>query len=170
MRRGDMETLRRGLRAIVEEAEGLQRPHVRDDGVAWTCIVVMLACALPAHRWMEARRDAHQAARVLLSGVTALEPSMPRRAPTVPQDAPPLIAVVNRSASEHGLALGDFRPDGEARLRVALRAGDFDAVLRWLARVEEQHGVRVVSLDVRPTDVPGRVDAMLTLEREGEVP
>ena len=170
MWRGEAETLRRGWQAIREGAESTQRTQLRACGVAGMCVVVVLACVLSTHRWMEARRDAHRAARVLLSGVSALEPLAPPRAAAVPRDAPPLIAVVNRSASAHGLAFGDFRPDGDARLRVDLRTGDFDAALRWLARLEEQHGVRVVSLDVRSTDVQGRVDATLTLEREGGVP
>lgn len=169
MGQGDAGALRRGWRALREVPLGSLRPRAPGAGIAGTCVVIMLVFTLYAHRWMETRRDAHREAVALLAGVRAL-PSGGQAPVSAAADAsPPLIAVVNRSAAGHGLAFGDFRPDGDARLRLDLRAGDFDALLRWLALLEREHRVRVASLDARPTDVSGRVDAMLVLEREGAV-
>jgi type II secretory pathway component PulM len=70
---------------------------------------------------------------------------------------------VNRTAPGFALAFGDFRPEGDARLALGLRGGDFDALLRWLVLLDTRFGIDVVMMDVRPTDTPGRVDAGLTL-------
>jgi type II secretory pathway component PulM len=75
------------------------------------------------------------------------------------------MAVVSQTASGSGLAFGDFRPDGDARLALALRDGDFDALLGWLDALMQQHGIVVVSIDVRGTATAGRVDAALVVAR-----
>ena len=102
----------------------------------------------------------------MLARAAALSQQQPQTGPPVTaSDAPALIAVVNRSAPGFALAFGDFRPEGDARLALGLRGGDFDALLRWLVLLDTRFGIDVVMIDVRPTDMPGRVDAGLTLMR-----
>lgn len=79
--------------------------------------------------------------------------------------AQPLMALVNETSPAFGLAFGDFRPEGETRLALDLRGGEFDALLRWLALLEQRHGIRVSGMEVRPTDTPGQVDAGVVVER-----
>lgn len=129
-------------------------------------MLLMLSVALPAQRWLSAQRAAHRAALELRASVSALpERPTPTGAGGAQADAPPLIALVNRTAPALGLAFGDFRPEGDARLRLDLRAGDFDAVLRWLDQLGQEHGVGILALDVRATDTPGRIDAAVTIGR-----
>ena len=129
-------------------------------------LFLTLSVALPAQRWLSAQRAAHRAALELRVSVAALpeRPSL-AGAGAAGTDAPPLIALVNRTAPALGLSFGDFRPEGESRLRLDLRAGDFDALLRWIGLLEQEHRVGVLELDVRATDTPGRIDAAVTVGR-----
>lgn len=124
----------------------------------------MLGVVASSHRSLDALRAEHREARAVLARAAALSQQEPQiRPPVTESDAPALIAVVNRSAPGFALAFGDFRPEGDARLTLGLRGGDFDALLRWLVQLERQHGIAVAEMDVRPTQTPGRVDAGLTL-------
>ncbi len=133
-------------------------------GLVW--LLLMLGVVATSHGSLEARRAEHHEARAVLARAASLSQQEPHIGPPVSEtDAPALIAVVNRSAPAFALAFGDFRPEGEARLALGLRGGDFDALLRWLVQLEKQHGIAVAAMDVRPTGTPGRVDAGLTLTR-----
>jgi len=57
----------------------------------------------------------------------------------------PLVVLVDRTGREAGLggAIRDQSPAGEHSLRLRLEAASFDAVVAWLASLQQQHGVRV---------------------------
>jgi type II secretory pathway component PulM len=127
---------------------------------------LMLCVVLPAQDWLAARRAAHGHARALLVQVSQLPalPEDPSPAGSDPTE-PSLIPLVSQTASAFGLAFGDFRADGDTRLGLELREGDFDALLGWLGVLMQQHGIVVVSIDVRGTATAGRVDAALVVAR-----
>jgi len=131
-------------------------------GLLW--LLLMMWVAVPSHRSLDARRAEHREARELLARAKALSATGARSRSAGPDaGAPALISVVNRTAPGFALAFGDFRPEGDARLALGLRGGDFDALLRWLVLLDTRFGIDVVMMDVRPTDTPGRVDAGVTL-------
>jgi type II secretory pathway component PulM len=154
------------LRAALRVPGARQQALLLRAGAALVFCLLMLHGTFPAQRWLDARREAHREARALVSRVAAL-PRLPavRQPFDPPGTAPSLIALVNQTAPEFNLAFGDFRPEGDARLALELRGVDFGALLRWLERLEQRHGIGVAAIDVRPTDTPGRVDVRLMVMR-----
>ena len=76
-----------------------------------------------------------------------------------------LVVLVDRTAREAGLgsALRDQSPNGEAGLRLRLEAAAFDALIEWLGRLQEGHGVAIEAANFDATGSPGLVNASLTL-------
>jgi general secretion pathway protein M len=79
-----------------------------------------------------------------------------------------LIAVVDSSAREAGLgsALTNSEPSGPTGLRIRLDKAQFDIVVGWLARLAEQHGIRVDSATVDSAGSPGLVNAGIVLQAQ----
>jgi general secretion pathway protein M len=79
-----------------------------------------------------------------------------------------LVVVVDRTAREAGLgaALRDQSPTGENGLRLRLEAASFDALVAWLASLQQQYGVAIEAATVDAA-APGLVNATLTLSQAG---
>jgi general secretion pathway protein M len=82
----------------------------------------------------------------------------------VPEDrgeAP--MVLVDRTAGEAGLtdALRGTAPSGNG-VRVQLEAAAFDAMVRWLAELDEKHGLAIESMTLDRTARPGLVNASIT--------
>lgn len=77
----------------------------------------------------------------------------------------PLVVLVDRVARESGLAaaLTSSEPSGSTQLRVRLSNASFDSVVAWLARLGQQHGVRVTSANIDAAGAPGLVNASIEL-------
>ena len=73
--------------------------------------------------------------------------------------------VVDRAAREAGLgeSLTSSEPSGAGGLRVRLEKAPFDIMVGWLARLADQHGVRVESATIDSASEPGLVNAALVL-------
>lgn len=66
-------------------------------------------------------------------------------------------AIVSQSAAAAGLTIARIEPEG-GRLRVAFADAPFDAVLRWIATIEQTGAVRVGEARIdRGLSVPGSV-------------
>ncbi|MBI2381365.1 MAG: type II secretion system protein M [Gammaproteobacteria bacterium] len=74
-----------------------------------------------------------------------------------------LAQAVNQAATENGLTLSRWQPDGEHKLQLWLDDADFDALVIWLGRLESQYGARVDSIAVNQGEAPGRVKVRLAL-------
>jgi len=76
-----------------------------------------------------------------------------------------LVVLVDRTGREAGLgsAIRDQSPAGEHGLRLRLEAASFDALVAWLASLQQQHGVRVDAATISATGAPGLVNANVTL-------
>lgn len=76
-----------------------------------------------------------------------------------------LVVIVDRTANEAGLAgkLAGTEPSGINSLRVRLDAAPFDALVPWLAALQQQHGLVVQSASIDRTAQPGLVNASLVL-------
>ena len=77
-----------------------------------------------------------------------------------------LVVLIDRTAREEGLAtaLRDQSPTGENGLRLRLEAASFDAVVVWLAKLQQQYGVAIDGATVDAA-APGLVNASLTLTK-----
>jgi type II secretory pathway component PulM len=77
----------------------------------------------------------------------------------------PLVVLVDRIARESGLgsAITSSEPSGDAQLRLRLASASFDNVVAWLARLGQQHGIRVVSASIDAASAPGLVNASIEL-------
>ena len=76
-----------------------------------------------------------------------------------------LIVIVDESARESGLgsALTNTGSRGSGALSVQLVHAPFDALVAWVARLDQQNGLEVESADIHSAGPPGLVDASLIL-------
>ena len=76
-----------------------------------------------------------------------------------------LVVLVDRTGRQAGLgsALRDQSPSGEHGLRLRLEAAPFDALVTWLALLQQQHGVAIESATIDAAGAPGLVNASLAL-------
>lgn len=79
------------------------------------------------------------------------------------------LAAIDGSARQLGLgqALQRVEPAGSREVRVWLESAVFDDLVRWLARLRQEHGIEVAEIVIEPDRTgPGLVSARLTLVRE----
>jgi len=79
------------------------------------------------------------------------------------------LAAIDGSARQLGLgqALQRVEPAGSREVRVWLESAVFDDLVRWLARLRQEHGIEVAEIVIEPDRAgPGLVSARLTLVRE----
>lgn len=78
-----------------------------------------------------------------------------------------MVVIVDRTARELGLgeAIKSTTPTTANGTRVELAAVSFDLLAGWLARLQEQFGVTVVTATVETSGEPGLVNASLELTR-----
>ncbi|MDZ7641014.1 MAG: type II secretion system protein M [Desulfurivibrio sp.] len=79
------------------------------------------------------------------------------------------LAAIDSSARELGLdgALQRVEPAGAGEVRVWLAEAPFDELVRWLARLEADHGIVAAEVNVDPGPPgSGLVDSRLSLVRE----
>jgi general secretion pathway protein M len=79
-----------------------------------------------------------------------------------------MLVIVDRAAREAGLgsALVNSEPSGQNGLRVRLEKAQFGLVIGWLARLSDQHGIRVESANMDNSGEPGIVNAGLVLRSQ----
>jgi general secretion pathway protein M len=76
-----------------------------------------------------------------------------------------LVVLVDRTGRESGLgnSVRDQSPTGENGLRLRLESASFDAMIAWLALLQQQYGVSVADATIAATTTPGLVNASITL-------
>jgi len=77
-----------------------------------------------------------------------------------------LVVLIDSSARESGLgkSLTSSQPTGDGGLRIRLDHAPFDGIVAWLARLSQQHGVRVESAEIETAGETGMVNAGLVLK------
>lgn len=77
-----------------------------------------------------------------------------------------LVVFIDSSARESGLgkSLTSSQPTGDKGLRIRLDRASFDSLVAWLARLSQQHGVRVESAEIEYAGEAGIVNAGLVLK------
>lgn len=76
-----------------------------------------------------------------------------------------LVVLVDRTGRESGLAssVRDQSPSGDNGLRLRLEGASFDAMVAWLASLQQQYGVNVAAATIAAASGPGLVNASITL-------
>jgi len=76
-----------------------------------------------------------------------------------------LVVLVDRTGRESGLGstVRDQSPSGENGLRLRLEGASFDAMVAWLASLQQQYGVSVSDATIDTAAAPGLVNASITL-------
>lgn len=107
-----------------------------------------------------ARVETKRADLAWMQAVAPRVQAMPRG-----QSSESLPLLVDRTARDAGLAqaLSGADPAGSGGLRVRFEAASFDALVTWLARVQQERGLVVESASVDGTDTEGLVNASLVL-------
>ncbi len=84
----------------------------------------------------------------------------------VPSNEPALV-LIDRTAQDAGLAaaLRGTQPSGTGEVRVQLQAAPFDALMLWLATLDQRYGLSVESIDVDRGTRTGTVDANVIFAR-----
>lgn len=80
-----------------------------------------------------------------------------------------LIVIVANSANQNGIgdALTGQTPTGNNSVRVRLENADFDSVVVWIGRLQQQYGITVESANIDRATNPGEVNANLNFVRNG---
>lgn len=78
-----------------------------------------------------------------------------------------LVVIVDRTSREAGLggALRRNQPTPDQGLRVSFETASFDALVAWLAVLQNRYGISVESASFDGATAPGLVNATLVLER-----
>ncbi len=146
-------------------AEREQR-FVLFGGIA--AIVVMLAgVILPLNGSISQARQRVATKQVDLAFIQNAMPQLQAAGPAVNAATPDTIVVlIDTSAREGGLgkSLSSSQPTGDGGVRLRLDQAPFDGIVAWLARLSQQHGVRVESAEVEAAGEPGLVNAGLVLK------
>lgn len=78
-----------------------------------------------------------------------------------------LLAAIDQASKQGTLGKSPARmqPEGDREVRVWLEDVSFDALVRWIAELQQRYGVSVQTLDVEPQSTPGQVNVRLSLVR-----
>jgi len=84
-------------------------------------------------------------------------------------DARSLLTVIDEAVQQAQLqpAVRRIQPEGSSVVRVVLEQAAFDDLVMWLGRLQRAYGVSIVDLAVDRREQVGRVNARITLKREG---
>ena len=76
-----------------------------------------------------------------------------------------LYELMDRTAGEFGLGHPRSRANGPNGVDVTLQNASFDAIVSWIAALQDMYGIEVETASLTPTREPGLVNANLLLRR-----
>jgi general secretion pathway protein M len=129
-------------------------------------VVVLAGVILPLNGSISQARARVATKQVDLAFIQNALPQLQAAGPAVNAATPDTIVVlIDTSARESGLgkSLSSSQPTGDGGVRLRLDHAPFDGIVAWLARLSQQHGVRVESAEVEAAGEPGLVNAGLVL-------
>jgi general secretion pathway protein M len=155
------------MRAWYENLSERDRRFVTIGGIV-VAVLVVLSIVLPLNRNIAQARLRVTAKQGDLAFIQNVAPQIAVAGPGVAGDASAesLVVLIDSSARESGLgkSLTSSQPTGERGLRIRLDKVPFDALMAWLARLSQQHGVRVESAEIESAGEAGLVNAGLVLK------
>ena len=143
------------------------RRIVHLGGVA-VLVLVLLGIIVPLNRNISMARERVTRKQDDLQFIQSVAPQLASAGPATGNAASgeSLVVLIDSSARESGLgkSLTNSQPTGDKGLRIRLDRVSFDAMVAWLARLSQQHGVRVESAEIETAGEAGLVNAGLVLK------
>ena len=137
-------------------------------GAVAAAVLLVLAIVLPLNRNITQTRQritTKQNDLAFIQGAVAqIAGAGPALGPAATGES--LVVLIDSSARESGLgkSLSSTQPTGDKGLRVRFDNVSFDALVAWLSRLSQSHGVRVESAEIESAGDAGLVNAGLVLK------
>lgn len=155
------------MRAWYDKLAERERRMVLAGGIAGVVLLV-LAIVLPLNRNISQSRLRVTTKQGDLAFIQNAVPQLAAAGPGIGAAATgeSLVVLIDSSARESGLgkSLSSSQPTADKGLRVRLDHVPFDALVSWLARLSQSHGVRVESAEIESAGEVGFVNAGLVLK------
>ena len=144
-----------------------ERRIVLFGGIA-AAVLLLLAIVLPLSRNIAQARQRVSNKQADLAFIQNAVPQLASAGPGMGAAATgeSLVVLIDSSARESGLgkSLSSSQPTPDKGLRVRLDHVPFDALVAWLARLSQSHGVSVESAEIESAGETGFVNAGLVLK------
>jgi general secretion pathway protein M len=155
------------MRAWFARLSERERRVVLAGGIAGA-VLLLLAIVLPLNRNVVQARQRVTTKQADLAFIQNAGPQLAAAGPGLGSAATgeSLVVLIDSSARESGLgkSLSSSQPTPDKGLRIRLDHVPFDALVAWLARLSQQHGVRVESAEIESAGEVGFVNAGLVLK------
>jgi type II secretory pathway component PulM len=127
-------------------------------------VLVLLGVIFPLNRGIAQSRQRVATKQLDLAFIQQVTPELQAAGPASGANGPSLVVIIDSSARESGLgkSLSSSEPTSEGGLRIRLEHAP--GLVAWLARIAQQHGVRVESAEIEQAGEPGLVNASLVLK------
>jgi len=137
-------------------------------GAAAGVVLVLLAIILPLNRNIAQARQRITTKQGDLAFIQEATPQLAAAGPGTGEAATgeSLVVLIDTSARESGIgkSLSSSQATADKGLRIRLENVPFDALVAWLARLTQSHGVRVETAEIEAAGEPGLVNAGLLLK------
>ena len=137
-------------------------------GAAAGVVLVLLAIILPLNRNIAQARQRITTKQGDLAFIQDAAPQLAAAGPGSGEAATgeSLVVLIDTSARESGIgkSLSSSQATADKGLRIRLQNVPFDALVAWLARLSQSHGVRVESAEIEAAGETGLVNAGLLLK------
>jgi len=155
------------MRAWYARLSERERRMVRLGGIA-AVVLLLLAIVLPLGRNIAQARQRVTNKQADLAFIQNAVPQLASAGPGMGTAATgeSLVVLIDSSAREGGLgkSLSSSQPTPDKGLRIRLDHVPFDALVAWLARLSQSHGVSVESAEIESAGEVGFVNAGLVLK------
>ena len=155
------------MRAWYARLSERDRRIVRLGGIA-AGVLLLLAIVLPLGRNIAQARQRVTNKQADLAFIQSAVPQLASAGPGIGTAATgeSLVVLIDSSARESGLgkSLSSSQPTPDKGLRIRLDHVPFDALVAWLARLSQSHGVSVESAEIESAGEVGFVNAGLVLK------
>ena len=143
-----------------------ERRFVLIGGIG-AAVLLLLGVMLPLNRNIARARQHLTVKQADLAFIQSVTPELASASPMAAgASSESLVVLIDSSARESGLgkSISNSQPTGDGGLRIRLERVSFDGMVAWLARLAQQHGVRVDSAEIEAAGEAGLVNAGLVLK------
>jgi general secretion pathway protein M len=135
-------------------------------GAVAVAVLVLSGVMLPLNRNIVQARQRVTLKQADLAFIQQVAPELAAAGPGGSAAGESLVVLIDSSARESGLgkSLSSSQPTGDGGLRIRLENAPFDGIVAWLARLSQQHGVRVESAEIESAGEAGLVNAGLVVK------
>jgi general secretion pathway protein M len=155
------------LRAWYAGLEKRERRVVTFGAATVAVLVLVLGILVPLHSAVSSARERIETKRADLAWMQLNAPEIRAKRPRMlPDTGEAPVVVVDRVGREAGLAdaLRGTQPNATG-VRVQLEGAPFDALITWIATLDERYGLGVETITVDRAARPGVVNATVTFAR-----